>query len=97
METLDGNAIAGLLYEVFGAEVTADMATCATCGTAAHVAEAAVYAYPYAPGAVVRCRSCAGLLMAITQVRGVSCVDLRGVAALEPPRWLSGAAAIRPR
>jgi len=81
-ETLDGNAIAGLLYEVFGAEMTSAVATCGSCGTAAAVAEGVVYLH--LPGAVVRCRSCTALLMVITRVRGVSCLDLMGIADLAP-------------
>ena len=32
MEALDGNAIAGLLQEVFGTEMTTALGMCATCG-----------------------------------------------------------------
>ena len=32
MEALDGNAIGGLLHDVFGAEMTAAQGTCAACG-----------------------------------------------------------------
>jgi ribosomal protein S27E len=83
METLDGNAIAGLLHDAFGEEMTAVMATCATCGAVAAVAETVIY--PRLPGAVVRCRTCGALLMVITEVHGVNCVDLRGIAALRAP------------
>jgi ribosomal protein S27E len=82
METLDGNAVAGLLYEVFGEEMTTAIITCAGCGVIAAVAEAVVY--PSAPGAIIRCRACGRLLMAITEVNDVYCVDLRGIAALQP-------------
>jgi hypothetical protein len=83
MDTLDGNALAGLLYETFGEEMTSVMATCATCGAVAAMAESVVY--PRLPGAVARCRSCSAVLMVITRVRGVNCVDLMGIAALNPP------------
>jgi hypothetical protein len=83
MDTLDGNAIAGLLYETFGEEMTGFMATCAACGAVAAVAESVVY--PRLPGAVARCRTCSALLMVITQIHGVSCVDLEGIAALNAP------------
>lgn len=83
MDTLDGNALAGLLHEAFGEEMTGVMATCATCGAVAAVAESVVY--PRLPGAVARCRSCGALLMVITRVRGVNCVDLEGIAALNAP------------
>ena len=39
METVDGNAIGGLMYEVFGAEMTAASGTCAHCGVTAQLAE----------------------------------------------------------
>lgn len=83
METLDGNAIAGLLKEIFGREMTNAVATCGTCGFAAPVANCVVY--PRLPGSVVRCRRCGALLMVITRVRGVYCVDLLGMAAMDPP------------
>ena len=81
MVTLDGNAIGGLLQEVFGTDMTDAEATCATCGTTAPVAETVVYLR--LPGTVVRCRTCSGMLMVISQVRGMKCVDLRGLAALD--------------
>lgn len=77
---LDGNAIGGLLVEVFGAEMTAAVGTCGSCGTARHVAELAVY--PPGPGTVVRCRYCDNVLMVFVTARGVTCVDLRGLASL---------------
>ncbi|HEV3382883.1 MAG TPA: DUF6510 family protein [Trebonia sp.] len=83
METLDGNAIAGLLYEIFGEEMTAATAICESCGSAASVADSVVYLR--LPGVVVRCRNCAGLQMVITRVHGLNCVDLSGIAVLEPP------------
>jgi hypothetical protein len=81
MAALDGNAIGGLLLEVFGTDLTDAEATCATCGASGPVAETVVYLD--APGTVVRCRNCSGLLMVITQIRGISCVDLRGLEGLE--------------
>jgi DNA-directed RNA polymerase subunit RPC12/RpoP len=80
MDALDGNAIAGLLHEVFGAEMTTASGTCAACGATAQVAECVVY-LP-APGAVARCRNCGSVLMVFVKVRGMNCVDLQGLAAL---------------
>jgi uncharacterized protein DUF6510 len=82
MEALDGNAIAGTLYEVFGAEMTTATGVCAHCGAVGQVAELVVYLQ--APGIVVRCRSCSGLLMVLVEARGIVCVDLQGVDSLEP-------------
>jgi hypothetical protein len=81
MDALDGNAIGGLLQEVFGTEMTAAVGTCATCGAAGPVAQTVVYLR--APGTVVRCRNCGSVLMVFVEVRGRNCVDLRGLAALE--------------
>jgi len=80
MEALDGNAIAGLLYDVFGTEMTTATGTCANCGASGPVAEVEVYLR--APGTVVRCRSCKSVLMVLVAVRGITCVDLRGLAVL---------------
>jgi Family of unknown function (DUF6510) len=79
---LDGNAIGGLLFDVFGRELTAARGVCARCGAAAPVAELAVYLR--APGTVVRCRRCDAVLMVLVAVRGVTCVDLLGLEKLEP-------------
>jgi hypothetical protein len=79
---LDGNAIGGQLIETFGVELTAATAVCGTCGATAAVAETVVFLR--GPGTVARCRSCEAVLMVLVGVRGVTCVDLRGLAALEP-------------
>jgi hypothetical protein len=77
---VDGNAIGGLLLEIFGAEMTSAQTTCATCGAVRPVADTMVYLG--GPGTVVRCRTCASALMVISHVRGVNCVDLTGLEAL---------------
>jgi hypothetical protein len=82
MEALDGNAIAGLLFDVFGAEMTTARGVCRYCGATGYVAEFEVYVQ--SPGTVARCGSCGGVLMVLVGVRGITCVDLRGLAALEP-------------
>jgi hypothetical protein len=79
MDALDGNALAGELHAIFGRELTADIATCGACGATSYLAEIAVYLR--APGMVGRCRSCDNVLLVLTTVRGVACVDMRGFAA----------------
>jgi Family of unknown function (DUF6510) len=81
MQALDGNAIGGLLLEVFGAEMTAATGTCGHCGAVAQVAELVVYLE--APGTVARCRTCESILLVIVEAHGVKCVDLRGLVAVE--------------
>jgi hypothetical protein len=77
---VDGNAIGGLLAEVFGTEMTTAVATCGGCGAVSQVAELAVYRP--GPGTVVRCLACDSVLMVFVTVRGVTCVDLRGMTSL---------------
>ncbi len=81
MVALDGNAIAGTLMAVFGAEMTTATGTCADCGMRTLVGEFDVYLR--APGTVVRCRHCGGAVMVLVEAHGVICVDLRGLEALE--------------
>jgi len=82
MDALDGNAIAGLLHDVFGDEMTTAASVCGHCGDERPVAE--LVAYVQAPGTVVRCRTCARVLMVMVELRGVICVDLNGLATLAP-------------
>ena len=81
MDALDGNAIAGLLYDVFGTEMTVAAGVCAHCGNEGPVAEAVVY--NRAPGTVMRCPTCISVLMVFVQVRGITCLDLSGLATLD--------------
>jgi len=83
MDALDGNAIGGLLIDVFGTEMTAASSTCATCGASRPVAELVVYRQ--APGTVVRCRTCGSVLMVFVSAYGVTCVDLSGLASMDQP------------
>jgi hypothetical protein len=77
---VDGNAIGGMLIELFGTEMTTAVGTCGVCGTVGQVAEMAVYRSPL--GTVVRCRVCDNVLMVFVEVREVTCVDMRGLAQL---------------
>jgi hypothetical protein len=79
-DTLDGNAIGGLLAEVFGADMTTAVGTCGSCGAVTMVAELPVYLTEI--GTVVRCRSCESVLMVFVSVCGITCVDLMGLASL---------------
>jgi hypothetical protein len=76
MDALDGNAVAGELFEYFGTEMTTATGRCAHCGGASHVAELRVYAK--APGAVLRCRFCEQVVMVIITVAGVPRIQLAG-------------------
>jgi uncharacterized Zn finger protein len=73
MEALDGNAIAGPLFEYFGTEMTTAVGTCAHCGTTAQIAELVVFMH--APGTIVRCRSCGNVVIALVRIRDQLQVD----------------------
>jgi Family of unknown function (DUF6510) len=80
MEALDGNAIGGLLLDVFGVEMTTARGVCGHCGAPGELATLVVYLQ--APGTVARCRSCGDVVVVIVDRGGVKCVDLRGLATL---------------
>jgi Family of unknown function (DUF6510) len=80
MDALDGNAIAGHLLELFGADLTTASGTCASCGATGPIAELSVYV---SAGTVARCRSCEAVVIVLATLRGVTRVDLRGMAALD--------------
>jgi len=83
MEALDGNAIGGMLYQVFGGEMTMAQAVCGRCGARGPLAECAVYLG--GPGVVVRCRRCHNIVMVLVEVRKMVWVDLSGLSKLEQP------------
>lgn len=73
MEALDGNAIAGALFEHFGTEMTSALGTCGHCGAIAHVAELRVYLR--APGTVGRCPSCGRVVLVLVRIGDTVRVD----------------------
>ena len=83
MSRLDGNAIGGLLAELFGLEMTIAVSTCDGCGQVDVVAELAVYTR--APGIVVRCPGCDNVLMRVVRTRDRYLLDLRGTRSLQLP------------
>jgi len=83
MEAVDGNAIGGILYEVFGREMTMAQGECCSCGARGPLAECEVYLG--GPGIVVRCRHCHDIVMVLVEVRKMMCVDLSGLRKLELP------------
>lgn len=83
MDALDGNAIASTLFDVFGAEMTEASGRCASCRTASPLGELKVYLG--GPGTVARCCHCDNVLMVLVEIRGVMCVDVLGLAAMEHP------------
>jgi hypothetical protein len=81
---LDGNAIGGVLLEVFGVEMTVAVTTCRSCGARGEIARLEVYVR--CPGTVVRCPVCGAVLMRFVAGRDRTWIDLGGVRSLEVER-----------
>jgi hypothetical protein len=81
MDRVDGNAIAGVMFDVFGEEMTTAIGECAQCGAVIRLAQAMVHLG--GPGIVTRCPRCDNVLMVIVERRGVRCVDLQGFSSLD--------------
>lgn len=79
--TLDGNAVGGLLLELFGVELTAAPCVCGGCGAREEVARLDVYVD--CPGVVIRCRHCGDVMITIVRGPEHTWVDLRGTRGLE--------------
>jgi Family of unknown function (DUF6510) len=77
---LDGNAVAGLLAEVFAAEVTTAHGTCAGCGATEQVGAVRVYK---AAGYVLRCPHCESVLAKLVTDGNRVWLDFRGLRNLE--------------
>jgi hypothetical protein len=77
---LDGNAIGGLLLELFGVELTVATSVCGSCGAQEEVARLEVYLD--APGVVVRCCHCEDVLMRIVRGPDRAWIDLSGMRCL---------------
>ena len=82
MDALDGNAIAGALFEYFGDEMTMAEVRCSHCKSASLMAELRVYMK--APGAVARCPVCDEVVMVIVNVRGAERVDMSHMEMVSP-------------
>lgn len=80
MNHVDGNAIAGVLEDIFGRDVTAVWGSCVGCGARREVGALHVYR---AAGIVVRCPDCDAVLMRIVVGRERTWLDVRGLAAME--------------
>jgi hypothetical protein len=82
MDALDGNAIAGALFEHFGHEMTMAEVRCSHCESSSMMAELRVYMK--APGAVARCPSCDEVVMVIVNVRGTERFDMSNMEMVSP-------------
>ncbi|MEP7200672.1 MAG: DUF6510 family protein [Chloroflexota bacterium] len=81
---LDANAVAGLLQEIFGGELTAAPTECDHCGNVAEVGT--LLAFTQAPGAVLRCAACENVMLRIVQTPEAIYLDARGAVYLRLAR-----------
>jgi hypothetical protein len=84
---LDGNAVAGLLREVFALEMTANPAKCAHCGAVG--ALGTLLAFTKAPGVVLRCPACEQVMLRIVETPEAIYLEARGAAYLRFERRAS--------
>jgi hypothetical protein len=80
MGHVDGNALAGLLAEVFPFDLTAAKGHCAHCGSTGMLGDAMVYFA--SPGTIVRCAQCNGVLATLVETSGRVWMNLSGIRGL---------------
>ena len=80
MTHLDGNAIAGVLEQLFGRDVTLASGRCTGCGAVREVG--AIHVYRSA-GIVARCPDCDTVLLRIVEARDRMWLDFRGFSSLQ--------------
>jgi len=81
---LDGNAVAGLLHEIFGLDMSASPALCVSCGRAGAVGT--LLAFTHAPGVVLCCPGCDQVILRIVTTPDAIYLDARGTAYLRLER-----------
>jgi Family of unknown function (DUF6510) len=78
-EHVDGNALAGIVAELFGREMTLATGICGSCRAESRVAELRVYV---TAGFVARCPACGAVLVRIVETPARTWLDLSGLATL---------------
>jgi hypothetical protein len=77
---LDGNAVAGLLQEVFAVEMTTALATCSACGASDALGALRVFR---GAGIVMRCRRCDNVMVTMAGDEARMRIGLAGVRMLQ--------------
>jgi predicted RNA-binding Zn-ribbon protein involved in translation (DUF1610 family) len=80
---LDGNAMAGLLDEIFEAEMTTAVHVCRSCGTGSAVGAHRAYR---SAGTVLRCPACGDVALSVAELTDRHVVRLTGAWHIEMPR-----------
>ena len=81
---VDANAVAGLLEEIFGMEMTAQPGECAHCGNQAEIGT--LLAFTQGPGVVLRCSACGEVVLRIVKTPEAIYLDSRGAVYLKLTR-----------
>lgn len=81
---VDGNALAGVMSDVFAFDVTTARARCLACGEVRALAQDLVYGGEQ--GYVVRCMVCEDVLMVVVPDPEGMRLQMRGMAWLEVPK-----------
>lgn len=81
---LDGNAMGGMLLEMFGVEMTAAQTECAHCGAESEMG--ALMAFTRAPGIVLRCPVCEQVMVRVVRTPDALYLDARGAVYLRISR-----------
>ncbi len=81
---LDGNALAGILHEIFDVEMTTAPVECASCGREGEIGS--LWAFMESPGLVLRCPTCQNIILRMVVAPGRIYLDARGAQFLCVPR-----------
>lgn len=76
--TLDGNAVAGMLERLFGADMTTADSECAGCGREGELGT--LLAYTNAPGVVLRCPACSAVMLRMVETPRGTLIEAKGLA-----------------
>jgi hypothetical protein len=77
---LDGNAVGGVLAELFAIDITSAVITCGGCATSAEVG--AIRVYGGTMGAILRCAQCDTVVLRFVRTPTRSTLDMRGARTL---------------
>ncbi len=81
---LDGNALAGLLHDLFDVEMTIASVECVSCGRLGEMGS--LWAFVESPGYILRCPDCQNIILRMTVTPDEVFLDGRGAAYLRIPR-----------
>lgn len=83
MTLLDGNALAGVLADLFSGDPTSMRAECAQCTRECVVAE--MHVTLESSSALAQCPSCGAVMLDVRNDAGGTRIDVRGLCLLRPP------------